>query len=122
MNHEQASRIELGDTLYNCFMDKFKVVGINHNLNHDIDNNKRVLFTLLDDDQNRYCYYYKDLYLEDLSGETEEEKSWINWAMKNKDFLMEFDHIEATKAVYQQGFDDGLKYKKKYSFEEMMQK
>ena len=122
MTSEQANKTRIGDTVYNCFMDKLKVIEIDHNLNHDIDTNERILFTLLDSNQNRHSYYYQDLYLEDLSYESEEEKSWINWAMKNKDFLMEFDHITTTKAIYQQGFAEGFRHKRKYSHEELMQK
>ena len=110
-----AQNIKVGDVVINCFGQKLVVNNIFVSANDFI-------ISAVDTGLNTHEYSYEDIYLEDLYGESDEEKSWINWAMKNKDFLMEFDHITATKAVYQQGFDEGFKYKQKYSYEEMMQK
>lgn len=110
-----ADGIKIGDIVYDTFMQKMVVGSIDQN-----DNGR--VFTVVDTGLNPHCYSYEDIYFEDLYGESDEEKSWINWAKNNKELINTFDHISTIKWVYQQGFAEGFVYRKKISFEEMMQK
>lgn len=110
-----AYGIKIGDILYNVFMQKLVVSAIQQYHNG-------VVFTLVDTGLNTHYYSYEDVYFEDLYGESDEEKSWINWAKNNKDFVETFDHLSTIKWIYQQGFAEGFVHRQKISFEEMMQK
>lgn len=110
-----AENVKVGDIVYNLFMQKLVVGYISQG-----DNN--IVFTVVDTGLNPHAYSYEDIYLEDFYGESDEEKNWINWAKNNKEFINTFDHLSTIKWIYQQGFADGFVYRKKISFEEMMQK
>lgn len=120
MRLDLAMNVKIGDTIYNCFMDALVVSEIKK----DIDNGRvhRIVFSTIDTRLNHASYESSDLYLPDLDGETDDEKSWVNWAKDNRDFLTQFDHIETTKEIYKIGFCNGFEYKRKVSFEELMQK
>jgi hypothetical protein len=115
MRNDLAQNIKLGDTVYNCFMDTLIVTSIYNNANV-------IIFSTIDTRLNRESYDSNDVYLADLDGESDDEKSWINWAKENRDFFNIFDHIETMKEIYKIGFCNGFEYKKQTSFEEQMQK
>lgn len=110
-----ADSIKVGDTVCNTFMQKFVVSSISQE-----DNG--LVFAMVDTGLNTHYYSYEDIYFTDLYGESDEEKSWIDWAKNNKEFVETFDHLSTIKWIYQQGFADGFVYRKKISHEEMMQK
>jgi hypothetical protein len=110
-----ADSIKVGDIVYNVFMQKLVVSSI-------VQENGGLVFALVDTGLNTHYYSYEDIYFEDLYGESDEEKSWINWAKNNKDFVETFDHLSTIKWIYQQGFAEGFVYRQKISFEEIMQK
>lgn len=115
MRIDLASNVKVGDIVYNCFMEPLVVGSISQG-----DTN--LVFTVIDTGLNAHAYSYEDVYLEDFYGESDEEKSWIEWAKDNKDFFDTFDHIEASKEIYKIGFAHGFEYKRRISFEELMQK
>jgi hypothetical protein len=115
MRHDLASGVKLGDTIYNCFMDTLVVTSI-------YVNDNTIVFSTIDTRLNRASYDSNDVYLSDLEGETDDEKSWVNWSKENRDFFEEFDHIETMKEIYKIGFCNGFEYKRQIAFEEIMQK
>jgi hypothetical protein len=110
-----ADSIKAGDIVYNVFMQKLVVGSISQE-------DGGLVFTLVDTGLNTHYYSYEDIYFDDLYGESDEEKSWINWAKNNKDFVETFDHLSTIKWIYQQGFSEGFVYRQKISYSEMMQK
>jgi hypothetical protein len=110
-----AQNIKLGDTVINCFGQKLVVNNIFVSANDFI-------ISAVDTGLNTHEYSYEDIYLEDLYGESDEEKSWVDWAKNNQDFISTFDHIGVLKQIYKQGFASGFEHRKQYSLEEMMQK
>jgi hypothetical protein len=114
-----AENLKIGDTIVNCFMEKLVISNL---IKVDSDNISDLIIYSVDTQLNTHKYSYQDVYLVDLYGESDEEKSWINWAKDNKDFLTTFDHITVVKTIYIQGFANGYEYKKQYTLEEMMQK
>lgn len=109
-----ADGIKAGDTVCNTFMQKFIVSSVSQD-----DNG--LVFTLVDTGLNTHYYSYEDIYFEDLYGESDEEKSWIDWAKNNKDFIENFDHIATIKNIYKQGFASGFVHRQKLH-EEMIKK
>lgn len=122
MRSDIATTIKPGDTVYNCFMEPFRVY---QKIIHTLDTYPsfdQIQFIVKDENEIEYHYSYKDLYLKDLEDEDDAEKSWVNWAKDNKDFFATFDHIETTKEIYKTAFYNGFEHKRKCSYEEMMQK
>jgi len=118
MRIDLANNLRVGDVVYNCFMDKLTIISL-HKDDEDI---KNPFFGTISKTLNITSYSYKDLYFEDLYGESDDEKSWVMWAKDNKDFFDTFDHIETMKEIYKLAFCHGFEYKKKLSYEEMMEK
>lgn len=117
MRNDLAQNIKVGDTVYNCFMDALVVTSIYYNVSEHT-----TIIGTVDTRLNRATYDSNDIYLIDLEGETDDEKSWINWAKDNRDFFNEFDHIETMKEIYKIGFCSGFEHKRRVIFEEQMQK
>lgn len=121
MRIDLADTVEVGDTIYNCFMQPLVVSSIDKQLADDgtITN---IVFTVVNTGLQASQYDYEHVYFADLYGEHDSEKSWVNWAKNNMDFFETFDHIETMKEIYQTGFADGFEHKKHISYEEQMQK
>lgn len=122
MNFDTAQKVKINDTVYDCFMDEYKVVAIEYDLSNHDELAYKLIFTLKDSHNFLKKFNYEDLYLKDLAYEDEEEKSWVNWAKDNKDFFGEFDHLSTIKAIYKHAFAEGFNYKRRCSYQEMMQK
>lgn len=121
MRIDLADNIKIGDTIYNCFMDSLVVSSITKQVSDDSGYHK-IIFDTIDTRLNHIKYDANDLYLHDLYGESDDEKSWINWAKENRDFFAEFDHIETMREIYKIGFCNGFEHKRKTLHEELMQK
>jgi len=117
MRLDLANEIQIGDTVYNCFMSKLIVDSI-HKDNAGVGNFHRIVFRTAEGVE----YDSQDVYLQDLYGESDDEKSWVSWAKENQDFFETFDHIATMKEVYKVAFCNGFEYKRQITFEEMMQK
>ena len=117
MRIDLADSIKLGDIVYNCFMDELVVTSIKKDI-HD----KRIVFGTVDTRLYRSSYDSNDVYLKDLIDESDDEKSWVNWAKDNRDFFDEFDHMETMKEIYKTAFCNGYEFKKRISHQEAMQK
>ena len=117
MRLDLANEVKVGDTIYNCFMDPIVVTSIYVDVS-----NKNIVFSTIDTRLNRANYNPDNVYLSDLDGETDDEKSWISWAKDNRDFFDEFDHIETMKELYKIAFCRGFEHKRQTAFEEQMQK
>lgn len=116
-----ALSIHVGDTVYNCFKDKLTV----KSFSYKFDNHGKVssiIFDTLDKNNNTKTYSFDNLYDKDFTWESDEEKSWISWASQNKDFVLEFNHIDTIKNIYMIGFVNGFDYRRKIKHEEIMQK
>jgi hypothetical protein len=121
MRIDLAQDIFIGDIIYNCFMDQLIVTSIKK----DMADNRgfhRIVFETIDNNSHKANYSSDDVYFSDLYGESDDEKSWVGWAKENRDFFEVFDHIETMKEIYKIGFCNGFEYRRKISFEEMMQK
>lgn len=122
MRIDLASSVNVGDTVYNCFMQPLVVA---YKIAHSVDtypSYTSTRFIVKDSVGKEHEYSSEDLYLPDLEGECDEEKSWIEWVKDNKDFIDEFDHLSTIKEVYKVGFGNGFHHKRKLTFEETMQK
>lgn len=117
MRLDVAIDLKIGDVVYNCFMDELVITSINR----VVDSNK-IFFSTVDTRLHRASYDSNNIYLKNLEDETDDEKSWVNWAKDNRDFFDEFDHIETMKEVYKTAFCHGFEHRRKYSYEEQMQK
>lgn len=117
MRFDIAQAVNIGDTLYNCFMEPLVV---QNKTVFAID--RHIKFIMIDHCNNIHGYSFNDLYLPDLEDEDDAEKAWVNWAKDNKDFLLTFDHIETTKEIFKIGFGRGFDYRRQCSYKEMMQK
>ena len=117
MRIDLADNIKLGDVVYNCFMDELVIISI-----HKDVESRKIIFGTIDTRLYKSSYDSSDLYLKNLEDETDDEKSWVNWAKDNRDFFDEFDHIETMKEVYKIGFCRGFEHKQRITFEEAMQK
>lgn len=122
MRLDIAASVNIGDTVYNCFMEPLVVQDKSVFTEHTHPRLNYIKFIVKDADNNMHSYACEDLYLADLGDEDDAEKAWIYWAKNNKDFLITFDHIETTKEVFKMGFGSGFDHKIKYSHKEMMQK
>jgi hypothetical protein len=116
MRIDLADNLKVGDIVYNCFMDELVITSIIKNVS------KRIFFGTVDTRLHAASYDSSDLYLKNLEDETDDEKSWVEWAKNNRDFFDEFDHIETMKDLYKIGFCRGFEHRQKITFEEAMQK
>ena len=121
MRIDIGDHLNVGDSVYNCFWEKFTVQDKTV-LYRDNGTISCLKFIVKDSQNNAHGYECEDLYLEDMVDEDDAEKSWVTWATENKDFFDLFDHITTLKEIYKTGFANGFEYKRKISFEEMMQK
>lgn len=122
MRLDVADTIKVGHTLYNCFMEP---VVVTETVDWALDPHPSRHFTqfvVKDSKNQQHIYSYKDLYLPELEEEDDAEKSWVNWAKDNKDFLTTFDHIETMREIYRLAYYNGYNYRQVVSYEEMMQK
>lgn len=121
MRPDQAQILVSGDKVVDSFMTQLTVKSVKsvHNHNEEL---LHILIITEDSDCKQDTYHHEDVYLPDLDGVSDEEKSWLNWAKENQDFLEEFDHLPSVRLIYMRGFADGYSYKKKISYEEAMQK
>jgi hypothetical protein len=117
MRIDVADTMKIGDIVYNCFMDELVITSFSKDINC-----KQIFFGTIDTRLHRASYDSNDLYLKDLEDESDDEKSWVEWAKNNRDFFDEFDHIETMKEVYKTAFCNGFEHKRKIKFEEVMQK
>jgi len=117
MRLDLAMNVKLGDKVYNTYKEVFYVVG-----KYETKNN--IVFDISTLGNNITKVLYTEVYSSDLEGESDDEKSWVNWAKDNKDFLIKFENkqIEAIKQIYKTAFLNGFEYKRIVSYEEMMQK
>jgi hypothetical protein len=110
--------LRVGDTVYNCFMDKMTIKSIKYyfdDMAHET-NHRDFYMT------NNHVYSGEDIYLENLENESDEEKSWVNWAKDNRDFFETFDHIGVVKSIYKTGFANGFEFKRVINSQEQLQK
>ena len=70
MRLDLAESIKLGDKIYNCFMEPLVVTSI-----YNDPSKQKIVFSTIDTRLNRAGYSYTDVYLEDLEGESDDEKS-----------------------------------------------
>jgi len=121
MRLDLANHINVGDRVLNCFMDELVVLSIHKDVS---DNNifHSIVFATIDSRFNKDSYDSHNVYLSELDGETDDEKSWVEWAKNNRDFFDNFNHIETLKEIYKIGFCNGFEFKHKISSEEMLQK
>lgn len=122
MRLDIAQGVNLGDTIYNCFMEPLMV---KDKIGYSLDtypNYEYIKFVVIDNGDKEHSYLHGDVYLQDLGDEDDAEKSWVNWATDNKDFLTTFDHIETMKEIYKTAFANGFEYRRSVSHKEQMQK
>jgi hypothetical protein len=114
MRIDQARNLKKGDIVYNCFMQP--IVVQNYVAAHPF----HIVF-VTDINSRTYECSFEDLYLENLDGEDDAEKSWINYAKTKLTWLSVTDVLR-MRNLYRLAFYDGFNHKLKYSYEEMMQK
>lgn len=121
MRIDQAKTLVSGDKVVNTFMMPLTVksIKIAHNHREEL---LHVLVITTDELGKQETYHHEDVYLPDLDGVSDEEKSWLSWAKDNEDFLEEFDHLPSVRIIYMHGFADGYSHKKRVSAEEYLQK
>lgn len=121
MRLDLAETVQKGDTLYNCFREPL-VVAEKEVSRLDNGHISSINFHVVNTGLHALLYNCEDLYFYDLEDEDDAEKSWINWAKDNKDFLTTFDHLETTKEIYKTAFANGFEYRRYVSNKEQMQK
>lgn len=121
MNIDVAVGIKDGDIIYNVFMEQLVVRSYSWKFNSH-GKIASITFHAADKNNQIHVYEYQDVYDKDMTWESDEEKSWVDWAKDNKDFILEFDHIESIKEIYKIGFANGFSHRKKLLAEEMLQK
>lgn len=121
MRKDLAIDINIGDKVYNCFMESLTVLEKTV-FNNDNGSISCIKFIVKDQANNTHVYECEDLYLSDLDDEDDSEKSWVDWAKDNKDFFELFDHISTMKEIYKIGFANGFEYKRQLKFMEAVQK
>ena len=124
MRLDLAMGLKIGDTVYNAFMDKLVITSRLDRINDEGTKVCDIVFGTVDTRLHSESYIFDDLYFEDLEGESDEEKSFVNWAKDNRDFFGsdEYMNCNIIKQAYKQGFAMGFNAKLTYSHEEQMQK
>lgn len=116
MRIDEALNIKVGDRLHNIFLDQVVVTGIVKSIDS-------IYFNTVDSKLYTCLYLFEHLYDLDLIDVCDEEKSFIYWSIKNREFLEEnFYSISMLKKAYMNGFSDGFEAKRKYTAEENLQK
>ena len=119
MRLDLAMGLRIGDVVFNA-------VGKRLIIEHY--DSTSMVFSAVD---TRLCsskYMLDDIYLEDLYGESDEEKSFVHWIRDNKvadsDILYNKFNLcfSLMKQTYKQGYAMGFHSKRQYSYEEQMQK
>jgi len=75
MNFDTAQKVKINDTVYDCFMDEYRVVAVEYDLSNHDELSYKLIFTLKDNKGHLTKLNYEDVYLPDLKYENEEEKS-----------------------------------------------
>ena len=121
MRSDQAQTLVTGDKVIDSFMTHLTVKSVKsvHNHNEEL---LHILVITSDENGKQDTYHHEDIYLPDLDGVCDEEKSWLNWAKENQDFIEEFDHLPSIRLIYMRGFSDGFQYKRERTAEEYLQK
>lgn len=121
MRPDQAQTLGIGDKVVDSFMTHLTVKSVKsvHNHNEEL---LHILVIAEDKYGKQDTYHHEDVYLPDLDGVGDEEKSWLNWAKDNEDFLEEFDHLPSVRLIYMRGFSDGFQYKRQITAAESLQK
>jgi hypothetical protein len=122
MRLDLAMGLKIGDIVYNAFMDQLVITSRFDQ--RDNVNNKlwTIVFGTVNTKLYSESYPFDDLYFKDLEGESDEEKSFVNWAKDNRDFFEDSDCLHGMKECYKQGYAMGFHSKLQYSYEEQMQK
>lgn len=118
MRIDQALSLSVGDKLIDCFSENLvlnskEIVYDSNGQIADIKLKVVTTYLLLK------TYECADLYLPDLYEESDEEKSWVDWASKHLD---KQDDISTIRYAYLQGFANGFTHKRKALAEEQLQK
>jgi len=121
MRLDLALGVKVGDILYNCFSEQLVVSSISKDVGANGGFHK-IVFGTVDTRLGKSHYDSSDVYFADLNDESDDEKSWVEWATKNRDFIETFDHIDTIKEIYKVAFCNGFEYKRKLSYQEIMQK
>jgi hypothetical protein len=118
MRLDQAISLKVGDVVYNVFMDELVITSIFK------QSPEMTIFSTIDTRLNRETYQYCDLYLKNLEEESDEEKSFVDWAIKNRNIVNQEDYsvFGSVKRAYMAGFSQGFKYKRHISAQEQLQK
>jgi hypothetical protein len=112
---QQALALKVGDKVLNVFMDELVIAKIDNSYSP-----KPPVFIALDTMLQKHYLWFDDIYYPDLSDICDEEKSFVLWAKDNRQFIGENSRL--LKATYMQGYAMGFDAKKKYTYEEQMQK
>lgn len=117
MRLDQAMLLCTGDKLIDCFGQELVVKSKQITYEKGIPSNVKVgvVTTYL----SVHTYDYEDLYFPDLHEESDEEKSWVDWASKHLD---NSDNLSIIKYAYKQGFANGFMLQKRFTAEEQLQK
>ncbi len=128
MRLDLAMNLKIGDVVFNAFGEQL-IIEYGDIWNSKIISpkiaeadirEKGIIFNTID---TRFCstkYMFDDIYLEDLYGESDEEKSFVNWVRDNK--VEDNTCFFIMKQAYKQGYAMGFSYKYQYSYEEQIQK
>jgi hypothetical protein len=124
MRLDLAMNMKIGDVAYNAFMDKLVITSRFDRVNGDGTKIADIIFGTIDTRLRAESYMFDDLYFADLEGESDEEKSFVNWAKDNRDFFGsdEYENCNLLKQAYKQGYAMGFNSRLKTSYEEQMQK
>lgn len=118
MRVDQALSLSVGDKLIDCFSEDL-VLNSKQLLYNSDGQIAKVKLTVVTTYLLLKIYDCSELYLPDLYEESDEEKSWVDWASKHLDRQ---DDISIIKYAYLQGFANGFTYKRKALAEEQLQK
>lgn len=124
MRLDLAMGLKIGDTVYNAFMDKLIITSRLDKTTSNSNQISDIVFGTIDTRLHSESYTFDDLYFEDLEDESDEEKSFVNWAKDNRDFFESDEYINCNliKQAYKQGFAMGFHARLQRSYEEQMQK
>jgi hypothetical protein len=117
MRLDQAKELKIGDSIYNCFLDKLIITGIHQ------DDVKELIFSTIDTKFTSSAYYYDDLYLLDLSILSQSEAAFLDWTKNNKDLIKNnIEYYQLLKKIFREGFDKGYEFRLIINAEEQLQK
>lgn len=120
MRLDLAMALKIGDVVFNAFGEQLIIeYGDIWHCKEDV-RERGVLFNAID---TRFCsakYMFDDIYLEDLYGESDEERSFVYWVRDNH--IKDSSCFPMLKQMYKQGYAMGFHSKFRTSYEEQMQK